>query len=822
MQTASIMQQIVFSNVYINAIFSNRRLWICNYPGKTTDMKRIIISFLFLGLLIPFFEMNAVAQQKQRSDNTKGPRIGLTLSGGGAKGAAHIGVLKYLVEEGIPIDYISGTSMGSIVGGLYALGYSVEELEELISTLDWSQYITNGLDRRYRSASSRQERSTFLLNVPFNLGTLDSNITAARNRGNGFMASLPGSFMGGNNITNLFNNLSLGYQDSMSFDDLPIPFACVATDVISGGEAVMRSGRFPTAIRASMAIPSVFSPVETDGKVLVDGGMTNNFPVDVCKEMGADIVIGVEVSDPLATEPSQLRSLPQIFNQLVGVTVQAKSKANRELCDIYMHPDISGYGTLSFNKKAIDSLVQRGYDCAKAHAAEIEALKQRIEKSGRQLEIGGRKHAARARRIENDSVVLMSIDMGGMSESDKAWLLSKTRLKTGVPISGNDIIDAVNIIKGTNAFSSVSYRLSDVPDQTAIGDGDDKNKSYYLTFDFERAPRHTFSLGARYDSEEAAAVLLNVGFNRNKLRGFKADMTFRLSQNFRLDLVGTFAVRNFAKINLAYRVWNSRFDLGILQSNFYYTTHFYRHDFSLFFSEFYLYHFSGTAGVEEEFIIFDKQQIGNNMLYGTDKLRLGSLGVFATFKYDSRDDSYFARNGANVSLEGHWRLENRFLAHPDSMKAPGFADIGVAYQHYITPRRWRFTIIPHVYTRFLIGADYHNVYSNMAGGELSARYVGQQIPFIGVLTPLMAGRCITVVRLDLRCNVIGKHYITAMANYLGSADLYWKYFTADYTDHYGVGLQYAYDSPVGPLSLTAFWSDVYKKFGAYVSLGYVF
>lgn len=749
------------------------------------------------------------------------PRVGLALSGGGAKGAAHIGVLKYLVEQGVPIDYISGTSMGSIVGGLYAIGYTADQLDSLISNLDWSQYITGGLDRRYRSASSRMERSAYLLSVPFNLGTLDSNITEARRRGNGFIASLPGSFMGGNNITNLFNNLSLGYQDSMDFNDFPIPFACVATDVISGEEVVMRSGRFPTAIRASMAIPGVFSPVELGGKVLIDGGMTNNFPVDVCQDMGADYVIGVEVSDAMATDASQLRSLPQIFNQLISVTVQAKSARNRGGCKIYLHPDISGFGTMSFNKSAIDSLVRRGYECAKEHAAEIEALKQELLARGRKVADEEReRNGRRESSVENDRLALMSIDMGTMSESDKKWLLSKTKLKTGVPISGGDIIDAINIFKGTGAYSAVSYRLSDVKGQSSVSQ--DSIKSYDLIFNFEPSPRHAFAIGARFDSEEAAAVLLNVGFNRNTLRGFKADVSLRLAQNFHLDLVGTYAARRFAKINLAYRLYNSRFDMGSLLSQRYYSTHFYRHDISFFFSEFYLYRFSGTAGVDEEFLLFDRLQGGNALLFGDDNLRTGSLGVFGTFKYDSRDDSYFARDGANVDLDARWRITNQSLAAPDSIKVPGFADISAAYQHYITPMEGRFTLIPQLYTRFIIGSDYHFAYRNLVGGEMSGRYIAHQIPFVGVLTPQQTDRCVTVVRFDVRCNVIGKHYITAMANYMASADANWHYFGKEYEDRYGFGLQYAYDSPVGPLSLTGFWSNVYKRFGVYLSLGYAF
>ena len=205
------------------------------------------------------------------------PKIGVTMSGGGAKGAAHIGVLKYMEEQGIPVDYVTGTSMGSIIGALYSIGYSPDEMAELIGDLDWPEYITNSLSRRYRSASAKQQRSAYLFAVPFNLGKLDSNVTAAR-RGNRFLSSLPSSFMGGNNVTNLLNDLSLGYQDSISFDSLPVPFGCVATDITTGDAVVLRSGRLPVAVRASMAIPGMFSPVKDGKHVLVDGGCSALIP----------------------------------------------------------------------------------------------------------------------------------------------------------------------------------------------------------------------------------------------------------------------------------------------------------------------------------------------------------------------------------------------------------------------------------------------------------------------------------------------------------------------------------------------------------------
>ena len=194
-----------------------------------------------------------------QSNNTINPprlKVGVVLGGGGAKGASHIGVLKYIEEMGIPVDYVAGTSMGSIIGGFYALGYSPDELTELISGMDWSEYIGNKIDRPRMSEETRQRNSTLLLQVPFSHESLfdhDPNST--------FISQLPSAYVNNSSLINLFNDLCVGYQEEMDFNDLPIPFACVATDMITGNEVVLRSGSVPTAMRASMAIPGVFSPL---------------------------------------------------------------------------------------------------------------------------------------------------------------------------------------------------------------------------------------------------------------------------------------------------------------------------------------------------------------------------------------------------------------------------------------------------------------------------------------------------------------------------------------------------------------------------------
>ena len=258
---------------------------------------------LIIGLVLTSF-MSLKAQTTPPSRL----KVGVVLGGGGAKGASHIGVLKYLEEMGIPVDYVAGTSMGSIIGGFYAMGYSPDELTRLISNINWSQYIGNSIERQLTSKEVRERNSTLQLQVPFSADNIfDSDPNSS------FISQLPSSYVNNSALINLFNDLCVGYQEEMDFNDLPIPFACVATDMIKVDEVVLRSGSVPTAMRASMAIPGLFSPVVMGDKVLVDGGLVNNFPADVLREMGADIIIGVEVTSTKDVSIQDIKSLPQVF-----------------------------------------------------------------------------------------------------------------------------------------------------------------------------------------------------------------------------------------------------------------------------------------------------------------------------------------------------------------------------------------------------------------------------------------------------------------------------------------------------------------------------
>ena len=290
-------------------------------------------------------------------------KVAVVLSGGGAKGMAHIGVLKVLERAGIPVDIVTGTSMGSIIGGLYAIGYNANSLDSMVRVQDWSYVITDKEDLRNQSLSDRKKQYTYLYSTGLTLGKRDMNA---------------GGFIKGKNLAELFQQLCTGYTDSLDFThDLRIPFACVATNIIDNSEVDFHSGRLPQAMRASMAIPAAFSPVRIGDKVLVDGGLKNNYPADIAREMGADIIIGVTVQGaPKVAE--NIGGTMSILSQIIDVNCKNKYDENLAITDLHLQVDTKGYGSASFSQAAIDTLIRRGEELAMHHWDDIVALKQRI------------------------------------------------------------------------------------------------------------------------------------------------------------------------------------------------------------------------------------------------------------------------------------------------------------------------------------------------------------------------------------------------------------------------------------------------------------
>jgi len=400
------------------------------------DIRKRVSLFFFALLLISSIQCvwvpyTATGQQR--------PKVGLVLSGGGAAGLAHIGVIKVLEEIGIPIDYVAGTSMGSIVGGMFAMGYSAEEMEKMVKAMDWETMLTDVIPREYMTYEYKEQLEKYFYDFPINGGKL----------------KLPSGLIAGSNITNMLAGICWPAYKIKLFSQLPRPFVCIGADVVTGQESVLSSGNLHDALRASMAIPTVFSPIEINGQLLIDGGFLNNFPADHLKAMGADIIIGIDVQRDLY-KITELHSVISILKQISTLTREDINIRNRQLCDILIRPRTPGASTLTFDMA--DSIIRSGERCARAQWIPLKKLADKINAYST---VPANKIVPLAKP---DSIFVKEIAFTGLDKVDPDFVQSNMNLPFPAWLHEPDIFRAMQKIMGTNEFTKITYQLDPVAD----------------------------------------------------------------------------------------------------------------------------------------------------------------------------------------------------------------------------------------------------------------------------------------------------------------------------------------------------------------------
>ena len=424
-----------------------------------------------LAMLSLLFIAVAGFPQTMETENER-PKVALVLSGGGAKGLAHIGVIKVLEEHGIKPDIITGTSMGSIVGSLYAAGYSAEEMTAINHNADWEALLTDDVSLRRVAMNVKPESKKYLFTFPIR----DKKM------------QLPLGLIEGQHLEAYFSELFWGLTSEENFNDLPIPFHCMSVDLISGNTIEHQTGNLVKSIRASMAIPSVFSPVEHDSMLLVDGGVTRNFPVQEAIDMGADIVIGVYVGFDESATADRLNSLTDILSRSVvlGGIIDAREQFKK--CDILIIPDLGEYGAGDFEHgKMIQHL---GEESARLHEKEIEALVDEHKLTDRAVE-----------KIEQPEKVLISgIEVENLRNLTESAVISRSGIQVGDSVDHKDINEAIEYMYGTTHFRGLSYALK----EDTVQQG-----AYLLVFEVKENPRTTFNLAANFDDDLGVGLVSN-------------------------------------------------------------------------------------------------------------------------------------------------------------------------------------------------------------------------------------------------------------------------------------------------------------------------
>ncbi|WP_188035599.1 patatin-like phospholipase family protein [Pseudomonas sp. EZ-C24] len=369
------------------------------------------------------------------AENTR-PKVGLVLSGGAARGLAHIGVLKALEEQGVRVDAIAGTSMGAVIGGLYASGYSVEELEKLATTLDWQQALSDAPPRKDVPFRRKQDDRDFLVKQKLSF------------RDDGSLG-LPLGVIQGQNLALLLESKLAHTADTRDFDKLPIPFRAVATDIASGEKVVFRRGHLPQVIRASMSIPAVFAPVEMDGRLLVDGGMVDNIPLDVAREMGVDLAIVVDIGTPLR-DRKQLNTVVDVLNQSITLMTRRNSEeqlANLHRDDILIQPPLAAFGVTDFGRTA--EMIEAGYRATRALDARLATLRQ----------AEGDTQLAIARSPRQRTPVITAIKVENDSKVSDDVIRYYVRQPIGEPLELERLQTDMGTLYGLDYFDGVQYRV---------------------------------------------------------------------------------------------------------------------------------------------------------------------------------------------------------------------------------------------------------------------------------------------------------------------------------------------------------------------------
>ena len=754
-----------------------------------------LLSAAFLIAVLSFSNLFAEANKTPNPPGKKKIKVALVLCGGGAKGAAHIGVIKKLEEVGIRPDMVLGTSMGALIGGLYAMGYNSAQMDSVISGADWDYLLSDNIRREDLNFSKKQDEEKFFLNIPFYNIYGDKKGESKQEKG---MFNLPGGFVSGNNVLNLLTDLALGYQDSINFNTLPIPFACIATDLATGEEVVLDHGSLPLAMRASMAIPGFFAPVEIDGKVLVDGGVVNNFPVDVAKKRGANIVIGVDVQTDLASA-EDLKSIDAVLMQLISLMGNDLFLENKENTDIYIHPDVSKFGTLSFNKEAVDTLMANGYRAAEERDEALRALAKLVGKKS-------------LKEIQKEDIYktkfrITELVCDGMDIDDREWLLKMAGLEEGKEVTGTQINKAISIFKGTQAFSQVTYSLTK---NARTVDPED----YVLTFKFTKGPSNYVSVGARYDTEEAAAMLLRVGINQYALHGSRMDLTGRLSFNPYVKLGYDYVFSKYPRLETSYMFAKKDVNIYSDESSRNNVTFIYNGVEAAIANIKYFRALDVRLGTRLENFKFTKF-LSSKVV--SDHIKAHSYwSVFARGIMDTRDSKYFPTDGSYLQVDGAYY----FLGFHSGFKS--FTSWMVSFNMAFDLGN-NFVLQPYVWGRVNVRNRLEQPYYNFVGGSEQGRYLDHQIPFIGINYANAFDNSVSVFRLDLRKKLGKKHYVYAMGNYLRNGKSLDKMVSFDRKGYWGFGAQYCYDTKIGPLTFNLHWSDYNKKkIGAYLSFGYFF
>lgn len=748
-------------------------------------------------LVLIFLIVFSTVFRGQDSPQHKDLKIGLVLSGGGAKGLAHIGALKVIEEAGVKIDYIGGTSMGAIVGALYASGYTASELDSIFKNTDFVSLIQDNVPRSAKTFYEKENSERYAITLPFN----------------GYKITLPQAISGGQSIYNEFVRLLYHVKDVNDFSKLKIPFVCIATDVETGDEVRLDHGYLPQAILASGTFPSLFRPVELDGKVLIDGGVVNNYPINEVKKMGADIIIGVDVQHGLSDRES-LISATEILLQINNYRTVRDMEKKSELTDIYITPDIKEYSVIDFNYGS--AIIDKGEEAARLKFDELLKVAQgpRVKERG----VIPAKY--------KDTIHINDLRILGNYNYSRAYIIGKLRFNVNDDITFEKLQRGINNLSATGNFSSIKYEL--------LGNGEGVGLLLNVK---ENSDKMFIRMGLHYDDLYKSAGIANLT-RKNFLRDDDvASFDIIIGDNLRYKLeyyIDKGFYWSFG-INSRFDDFNKEIDFDLIKSNFDVNVGSNIQKINLnatdLTNQVYLQtvleeEFAFTLGLEHKLLKYSTKTLNVADSTNTSLLPVGGKTYFEKSNYysaygkltfDTYDDIFFPTKGLFFDGDFHFYVlssdfNNNFKEFSIGKARMGgaFSLFNKVYLNLETEGGFKWGISPVASMDFILGGYGTHLINNL-------------IPFYGYDFLSLVGNSYVKATAKLDYEFLPKNHILVAANFANVGDDLFR--TADWfvePKYSGYGFGYGLESFLGPIQVYYSFSPENKERHLFFSVGYWF
>lgn len=726
-------------------------------------IKKCILFFL-IGTLSVF------SQERQ-------PKVGLVLSGGGAKGFAHIGVLKAIEKAGIQIDYIGGTSMGAIIGGLYSAGYSASQIEKIILDTDFYALLQDKNPRRTKTLFEKQHGEKHAVVLPVNKGKI----------------GLPKGVSKGQNVLNFLSYLLSPVDSITDFSKLPIPFFCIATDVETGEEVVVNKGSLALALRASGSFPTLLNPVEIDGKLLIDGGVANNFPVDILKSKGVDIIIGVDVQGRLYNK-EDINSVLDVLNQVTSYQMYKKSSEQSKQVDVYIKPQVTDYSVVSFEDSK--SILEQGRLAADLHSKTFDSIAalQKVRKPIPQI---------KTKRVK---FLLDKIEISGNENYTRAFVLGAMKISEGDSITAKAIADKINYLSSTNNFQRIDFNLQNT----------DRGKKLELKVK-ESTQKANIKLGIHYDLLYESAVLVNYTHKNLLVKNDELTLDFIIGDSPRFNL--DFFVDNGFYYSYGFSSRYNSFNTNIaiddpllnsmnvqftdFTSNVYMQTTFDR-KFAIGIGLEYKklkYSSKNVTSANNQPIIFDNSHYFNAISY---------------LNLDTYDDKNFPTKGFYLDAKYTWYFWssdylNDFVQFSQIKGKLGFVKS-------ISPK-FSFEYVSDA--GFTLGEVASEVFDFSLGGY-NQNFINNFTPLYGYDIKSLSDQTFVKSTFNFRYQLLKNHYVSFLANYARVANSVFKNGNLFQDTKSGYAVGYSLKTFLGPIDLKYAWSPETKNHYWYFNLGFWF